>query len=142
MDDPQVAPAPTLLTVQATIAKADDSQQRIFGWASIAVTKAGEPVIDLQGDMIDIEDLEEGWYDYVRESGELDFAHMGACRGQMIEAMVFTPEKLAALDLPPGSLPLGAWVGFYVPDKQDYAVIKQRGYLMFSIAGTAYTEQT
>src|SRR5262245_66296618 len=46
------------LVVEASIAKADDSQQRLFGWASIAVMKDGTPLLDLQGDVIDINDLE------------------------------------------------------------------------------------
>jgi Putative phage serine protease XkdF len=128
------------LVVEAAIAKSDDEQRRIWGYASIAVRKDGTQLVDLQGDAIDIEDLEEAWYAYVRESGELNFAHDGPVRGHMIEAMVFTPAKLDALGLPPGSLPLGAWVGYEVDDPADYALLKQRGYMMFSIEGTGLRE--
>src|SRR5215831_716495 len=65
------------LMVEARIEKADDSQQRLFGWASIAVQKDGTPLLDLQGDVIDIEDLEEAFYQYVLESGQLNFLHKG-----------------------------------------------------------------
>lgn len=129
-----------LLVLEAQITKSDDSQQRLFGWASIAVRKDGTPMLDLQGDVIDIEDLEEAWYDYVLESGELNFVHKDHCRGQLIEALVFTPDKLAALGLPPGSVPLGAWAGFYIPDAADYQLMKSRGYFMFSIEGSALRE--
>lgn len=132
--------AELLLTVEATITKADDSQQRLFGWASIAVRKTGEPLVDLQGDVIAIEDLEEAWYDYVVESGELNFQHAGPVRGHLIESMVFTPEKLVAMGLPADSVPLGAWVGYHVPDPEDYATVKQLGYFMFSIEGSALRE--
>jgi Putative phage serine protease XkdF len=129
-----------VLCLEAQITKSDDSQQRLFGWASIAVRKDGTPMLDLQGDVIDIEDLEEAWYDYVLESGELNFVHKDHCRGQLIEALVFTPDKLAALGLPPGSVPLGAWAGFYIPDAADYQLMKARGYFMFSIEGSALRE--
>jgi hypothetical protein len=139
-EEPEGDGAEAILTMQATISKADDSQQRLFGWASIAVRKTGEPLIDLQGDVIDIEDLEEAWYEYVVESGELNFQHTGPVRGHLIEAMVFTPEKIAALGLPQDSLPLGTWVGYYLPDAEDYAAVKQLGYFMFSIEGSAMRE--
>jgi hypothetical protein len=126
--------------VEAAIAKADDVQQRLFGWASIAVQKDGTPLLDLQGDVIDIEDLEAAWYSYVCESGELNFRHDGPVRGHMIEAMVFTPEKIAALGLPPDSLPLGAWVGYEIPDRADYDLVKSLGFFMFSVEGTALRE--
>ena len=135
------APSTTTVTMQAAIAKSDDSQRRIWGWVSIAVRKTGETVVDLQDDIIDILDLEQAWYDYVAESGELNYMHAGPVRGHLIEAMVFTPEKLAALGLPPDSLPLGCWAGYHVPDAEDYQVLKQRGYFMFSIEGEAYREE-
>jgi Putative phage serine protease XkdF len=129
-----------ILCLEARIAKADDVEQRLFGWASIAVHKDGTPLLDLQGDVIEIEDLEAAWYGYVHESGELNFQHAGPVRGHMIEAMVFTPAKMAALGLPPGSLPQGAWVGYEIPDRADYDLVKSLGFFMFSIEGSALRE--
>lgn len=134
-------PEDLCLVLEAPIAKTDDSQQRIFGWASIAVQKDGTPLVDLQGDVIDIADLEEAFYDYVQESGALNFLHCGSCRGQLIEAIVFTPEKMAALGLAPDSLPQGAWVGYYVEDPADYQLLKTQGFFMFSIEGSAVREE-
>lgn len=135
LDVPTVA-----LSLTAKITKADDSQQRLFGWASIAVRKDGTQIEDLQGDILDIGDLEEAWYDYVVESGELNFEHQGPVRGHLIEALVVTPEKLDALGLPADSLPLGAWVGYEIPDAGDYAAVKKHGFFMFSIEGSALRE--
>jgi Putative phage serine protease XkdF len=129
-----------VLCLEATITKAEDSAQRLFGWASIAVRKDGTPMLDLQGDVIDIEDLEEAFYEYVKDAGGLNFQHDGPVRGQLIEAIVFTPDKLTALGLEPGSVPLGAWAGFYIPDAADYQLIKSLGFFMFSIEGTALRE--
>lgn len=128
------------LVVEAQIAKADDVQQRLFGWASIAVHKDGTQLVDLQGDAIDIEDLEEAFYEYVKEAGGMNVRHDGPVRGVLIEAMVFTPEKIAALRLPPDSLHQGAWVGFHVPDRADYELIKSMKCFMFSIEGTGIRE--
>lgn len=129
------------LTWSVPIAKAEDAQRRVFGWGSVAVTKEGEALVDLQGDVIDIADLEEAMYAYVQESRVLNFDHAGATRGTLIESIVFTPEKIAALGVPPGTLPLGAWVGFEIATDDDYALVKAQGLVMFSIEGTARREE-
>ncbi len=70
------------------IAKADDEQRLAFGWASVAKSAEGAPLVDLQGDMIDIEDLEKAAYNFVelyREGGEMH--ERGDC-AVMVESMV------------------------------------------------------
>jgi len=129
------------LVVEARIAKSEDTQRRIWGYASIAVMKNGAQLIDLQGDAIDIEDLTEGWYGYVKESGELNFQHRTPIAAHLIEAVVFTPEKLALWGLPPDALPLAAWVGYELESPDDYAVLKAMGFFMFSIDGFAEREE-
>lgn len=128
------------LVVTAKIAKSIDSQRRLFGYASIAVMKNGQPLLDLQGDVIEIDDLAEGWYGYVKDSGQLNFLHKHDCRASLIEAVVFTPEKLEIWGLAPDALPLGVWAGYEVEDDSDYEVIKDSGYFMFSIEGEAVRE--
>ena len=130
-----------VLSWSVPIAKAEDAQRRVFGWGSVAVTKEGEPLEDLQGDVIDIADLEEAIYGYMKESRELTFDHTGAARGAVIECMVFTPDKLAVLGIPVGTVPLGAWVGFEIATEADYTLVKERGLLMFSIEGRAVHEE-
>ncbi len=73
--------------------------------------------------------------------GTLNFMHDGPVRGHLVEALVFTPEKLAKLGIPAGTVPYGAWVGYHIPDPQDYALAKQDGLLMFSIEGSAEREE-
>lgn len=130
-------------TAQVTmpIAKSDDARQLLFGWASVAADADGTPVLDSQGDLIDLEDLEEAFYDYVKSAGTLNFMHDGPVRGHLVEALVFTPEKLAKLGIPPGTVPYGAWVGYHIPDAADYALAKGDGLLMFSIEGSAQREE-
>jgi cation transport regulator ChaB len=131
----------TAATMAMPITKADDARQLVFGWASVAVAKDGTPVIDLQGDVIAIEDLEGAMYAYVRESGELNFEHAGETRGQLVEALVFTPDKLEKMGIPAGTVPLGAWVGYHLPDQADYRAARDGGLLMFSIEGRGVREE-
>lgn len=127
--------------VSMPIAKSDDARQLVFGWASVAADQEGNPVLDSQGDLIDLEDLEDAFYDYVKSAGTLNFMHDGPVRGQLVEALVFTPEKLTKLGIPAGTVPYGAWVGYHIPNAQDYAMAKADGLLMFSIEGSAQREE-
>ena len=49
------------------VLKFDTERQYVFGWASVAITKDGHQVEDLQGDLIDLEDLEHAAYEFARD---------------------------------------------------------------------------
>jgi len=128
------------LVLEARIAKSDRAQRRIWGFASVAVKKDGTPLVDLQGDVIEIEDLAEGWYGYVKESGKLNFVHKDDCDAALIEAVVFTPEKLEVWGLAPDALPLAAWVGYEFATEEEFDHCLESGYFMFSIQGLSNRE--
>ena len=120
-----------------SIYKSDDDRRLVFGWASIAIRTDGTQIEDWQGDMIDPEDLEEAAYQFVklyREGGEM---HERGGVATMIESVVFTEEKMQAMGIPPGTLPIGWWIGFQVTDPEVWAKVKDGTYSMFSIEGTA-----
>lgn len=124
------------------ITKADADKRLVFGWALVSATKEGETIIDRQGDIVDQEDLEEGAYEYVlnfRDAGE---EHIGTLRkkARMVESVVFTEEKLKAMGIPKGTVPIGWWIGFYVDDDTTWERIKDGTYQMFSIEGKAIRE--
>ena len=120
-----------------SIQKSDEDKRLVFGWANIAIRANGEQIEDLQGDIVDPEDLEEGVYQYVlnfRDAGE---EHIPGLRkkARMVESVVFTNEKLQAMGIPAGTVPLGWWIGFYVDDDETWEKIKNGTYTMFSIEG-------
>ena len=122
-----------------TISKSDTDKKQVFGWASVALTEDGDQIEDWQGDMIDPEDLEQAAYEYVRlyrDGGEM---HEPSKRivATMIESVVFTPEKLAAMGIPEETLPVGWWIGLQILDDDVWAKIKDGTYSMFSIEGEA-----
>ena len=124
------------------ITKADDDKRLVFGWALVAKRSDGEQIIDHQGDIVEMEDLEESAYEYVlnfRDSGE---EHIGTLRkkARMVESVVFTEEKLQAMGIPLGTVPYGWWIGFYVDDDNAWELIKNGTYQMFSIEGKAIRE--
>ena len=124
------------------ITKADEDKRLVFGWALVSADKEGNELIDRQGDMVEPDDLEEGAYEYVlnfRDAGE---EHIGTLRkkARMVESCVFTPEKMKAIGIPEGTIPVGWWIGFYVDDDRTWELIKSGHYKMFSIEGKAVRE--
>lgn len=125
------------MKIVAKIAKADE--HLIFGWASVAADEDGIPVVDSEGDVIPITELEQAAYRFVELSGSGGEMHSKIGVAQLVESFVVTPEKLATLGLT-GEMPLGWWVGFRVTDDDVWAKIKSGVYTMFSIGGRARRE--
>jgi cation transport regulator ChaB len=123
------------------VLKFDTERQYVFGWASVAITKDGQQVEDLQGDLIDVDDLEQAAYDFARDYRSTGVMHQGDVVGQMIESFMVTPDKLEAMGLPPDALPQGHWVGFHIPDTEVFSKIKDGTYSAFSIQGDAIREE-
>ena len=55
----------------------------------------------------------------------------------LIESVVFTEEKMKAMGIPSGTLPIGWWIGFKVLDEDVWEKVKDGTYSMFSIEGEA-----
>lgn len=123
------------------IAKIDTQQQMVFGWANVALRKDGSQVEDSQGDIIDLDDLEQAAYHFVLKARAAGVMHKGSAVGTLVESLVCTPAKLQALGLAPDALPSGWWVGFYIPDTQVFSKIKNGTYAMFSIQGVGLREE-
>jgi hypothetical protein len=122
----------------AEISKADVDKQQIFGWASV-VEVNGEPIVDLQGDRISIDEMEKAGYEYVMKSRKGGDMHLRndwspIQKSEMIESFIVTPEKRDAMGLP-DSVPSGWWVGFKVQDPQVWAKVKSGERTGFSIHG-------
>ena len=119
------------------IQKSEDEKRLAFGWANISIDETGEQLIDWQQDMIDPEELEEAAYKFVRlyrEGGEMH--ERGGC-ATLVESVVFTEEKMKAMGIPEGTLPIGWWIGFLVTDDEVWEKVKSGEYPMFSIEGEA-----
>ena len=127
----------------AEIAKADTDKQQIFGWASV-VEVDGNPVVDLQGDYISVDEMEKAGYEYVMKSRKGGDMHLRddwspIQKSEMIESFIVTPEKRDAMGLP-DSVPTGWWVGFKVQDPDVWSKVKSGERTGFSIHGRGRRE--
>lgn len=128
---------------QFHIKKSDEEQRLVFGWASVAVRVDGDQIVDYQGDMWDPHDLEKAAYQYVlrfRDAGEEHLPDLRK-KAKLVESIVFTKEKMAALGIPEGTVPEGWWIGFKVHDEATWEKIKSGQYSMFSIEGQGKREE-
>lgn len=123
---------------EGEISKISLDKQQVFGWASI-VEMNGEPVVDLQGDYIAIDEVEKSAYEYVHKSRKGGDMHLRdgdepVVKSHMIESFVVTPEKKKALNLPEDT-PTGWWVGYQINDPNLWDAVKSGKRTGFSIHG-------
>lgn len=129
------------VTIGGPIAKADDAEQNVYGWAMVANKLDGSPLVDLQGDTITPDDLEKSVTDFMLEWRESGDQHDGQPpTGRVIESMVFTAEKMAKMGIPPNTLPEGWWLGVHIDKRDVYDAVVAGERRAFSIEGTAIRE--
>lgn len=121
------------------ISKVDTERRQVFGWCSLSQVD-GQPVVDLQGDYVPLDEIEKAAYSYVldsRKGGNMHEREGEAPRhvANLVESFVVTPEKLEQMGLAPDALPHGWWVGFKVDDDETWEQVKSGERAGFSIHG-------
>ena len=119
------------------ILKSNDEKMLAFGWASVSIRANGELIEDWQKDIVEPDELEKAAYNFVelyREGGEM---HERGGAAVLIESVVFTEEKMRAMGIQEGTVPVGWWIGFRVLDPDVWEKVKDGTYTMFSIEGEA-----
>lgn len=119
-----------------SISKIDNDRRLVFGWAQVAKDKDGNVILDHDGDFIDdIEHLENAAYDFVLKSRDGGVDHVRRGVSTLVESVMLTKEKMAAMGIPEGHVPEAWWVGFKVHDDTIWKGVKEGRYKMFSVHG-------
>lgn len=119
------------------IAKIDEDQRIVWGWASMANLN-GQPVIDSQQDIIAVEDLQFAAHDFMRESRVGGQMHKVFGIGTVVDSIVLTKGLQDALGIDLGH---ESWlIGLHVTDDAAWARVKSGELREFSIGGTAVRE--
>jgi hypothetical protein len=127
------------IDVRGEIRKLDEDRQQCFGWCSV-VKIDGKDVVDKQGDIIDIDEVERAAYEYMMSSRAGGDMHRRADDGsvhkvaEVIESFVVTPEKRDVMGMPDNT-PLGWWIGMHVTDADTWSQVKKGERSGFSIHG-------
>jgi len=123
------------------VAKINEEKRLVFGWAYVCKRASGEQVIDHSGEFVEsAADLEDAVYEFVLDGRETDDMHTESVTGHLVESVVFTTEKMAAMGIPEGTVPEGVWVGFKLSE-EAFAKVRSGERAAFSIFGTAERQE-
>lgn len=134
------------VTWGGTFSKFDDEKRLAFGWASV-VELNGQPVIDRQGDVISMDEIEKASYEYMlnsRVGGDMHRRTMDDRPMQVsrvVESVVFTPEKCTAMGI---SKDMAGrwWLGVKVDDESSWQAVRKGERTGFSIHGKGLRKST
>lgn len=113
--------------------KVAESRRMVYGWANV-VTKDGADVEDLQGDVMEMDNLREVVHDYIRAERVGKAMHDGPQIGEVLDSFVFDSEVQAALGVNFGCE--GWLVGFHVKDDAVWKRVEAGELRAFSIGGS------
>lgn len=129
------------ISFSGPIHKLAPDQQVFWAWLSIAELPNGEPLVDLQGHIIPVEELEKAADAFMRDYRISDERHRMSRTGTVIGSIVTTREVQKILGVPPGTQPVGWLVKVYVDDVEVWAKVKSGEYAMMSIGGEGELEE-
>jgi len=115
-----------------SIIKTDDEQRIVWGWASVA-TENGEPVFDVHGDHIPMEELTKASVDFMRNYRVGKREHYGEQTSEVIAMLPLSKSLADALGIETSRE--GLIVGFKVYDDKTWTDIKSGDLPAFSIGG-------
>lgn len=125
------------LNIGFDVYKAREDAQLVSGWANVALDKNGEAPLDWQDDVIAPATLEKAAINFMMDYRGSGVMHEGESKGTVVESIVLTKEKQAAIGIPEGTVPEGWFITVKVHDPDVFAKVKDGTYRMFSIQGTA-----
>ena len=121
-----------------TIIRKDEDQRIVWGWASV-VTERGEPVIDIQGDLIEPADMEKAANEFMVDARMAKAMHRGDGIGEVIHSLPLTKELGETLGI---SSDREGWViAMKIHDDAVWQRVKSGELRAFSIGGQAETEE-
>jgi hypothetical protein len=123
-------------SIPLEIKKAQPERQMIFGWASV-VAKNGEYIIDKQGDIIPIAELENAVLDYMLHSRDHGVMHEAQGTGRLVMSFLTTPEYMDAFGLTQKDDQIGWIAGYKIEDPALWEAHKRGLLPEFSIGGSS-----
>lgn len=126
----------TDVALNFNVTKAKEEEGLVSGWANVAINADGSIPLDWQGDIIRPEVLEKAAINFMMEYRGSGVMHEGDSQGVVVESIVFTKEKQAAIGIPEGHVPEGWFITVKVLNPDLFQAVKEGKYKMFSIQGT------
>lgn len=131
-------------SITGDIVKLDEDKRLAFGFFSVT-EKNGVRVEDTEGDRIRTAEIEKAAYNHVLNARIASDRHQRMGVGDLVESMVFTPEKVDAMVKCLKSMGVDAtidmpvvawWGGYYVSDEAVWKAVKAGELVAWSIGGS------
>lgn len=116
----------------AKIEEVSEDQRLVGGWFSV-VHDGENPVVDHQGDLIELDDLRKAVHEFVKVRVGKSM-HEGEQVADLVEVVIVDDTLRKALGAPKG--PTGAWAVWKVNDDETWKKIKNGDLAAFSIGGS------
>jgi hypothetical protein len=127
-----------------TLKAINEEQRLVFAWANVMETSDGraipQPGVDGFTDIFPVEVVEKAAHEFILQSREGGVMHAEGNKATVVESLVWTAEKAAALGVPVDTLPQGWLVTLKVHDDAVWADVKAGRLAMLSIQGAAERE--
>lgn len=125
------------VTIRFGIYKEIDAEKGLVsGWANVAKNADGSIPLDWQGDFTSPEVLEDAAINFMLDYRDSGACHQGDSVGTVVESIVLTKDKQAAMGIPEGCVPEGWFITVKLNDQDAIDKVKSGEYQMFSIQGT------
>lgn len=115
------------------IFKLDEEKRLVWGWASV-VTEGGESVVDRQGDVIEVDELQRAVHKFMTDYRVGGNMHDELGIGTVVESIVLTKQVQDALGIDLGRE--GWFVGLKVDNDAVWKRVKSGELRAFSIGGS------
>lgn len=123
------------IEIISDVFKSNDEARIVYGWGNV-VTKSGEPVVDLQGDVILPEELVSATTEFMKSADRHSLnMHKGSPIGQVVHSFPLTYEIAKSLGIETENE--GWLVGVYIADDTTWSQVKKGELSAFSIGGSA-----
>ena len=109
----------------------------VSGWANVAIQADGSIPLDWQDDVISPATLEKAAVSFMMDYRGSGLMHAGQPVGTVVESIVLTKEKQAAMGIPEGTVPEGWFITVKVFDTDVREKVRNKTLRMFSIQGKA-----
>ena len=120
---------------RAKIAKINASKRIIFG-VIYTIQKSGRPVVDAQGDMVSLDEIEKAAHAYLSAGRTMDVRHNEERAGYLVESLIVDPQKRDAMGLPPET-DMAWWGAFKIENEVTWAAVISGELTEFSFGGRA-----
>lgn len=115
------------------IEKAAASGKYVAGWASV-IEIDGQPVTDIQGDVIDMDELRKSAHDFVSKARAAKVMHQGDSVGEVVESVLIDDSFAKAHGVKHGKR--GWWIAMAIQDGAIQKQVRDGALSAFSIGGS------